>query len=407
MTARTFQAETMAEALGEVKRDLGRDAVILRTRSRRRGGLLGLLGGKAVWEIIACPAGAMTPAASRGRYVSDASGEARRALLVGNGPATAERAISPAEALGQLAAATAPPGHVQKTLAREVGELRRLVRSLVARRDGHTVDVPENVVELEEGLVEQGIEPRIVGELIRELRMDLTGRELADRQLVRNRMCEYVAARIHTAGDTYGSHAGGRGRVIALVGPTGVGKTTTIAKMAANYKLRLGLRVGLITIDTYRIAAVDQLQTYAEIIEVPLRTVLSPKELRQGVYALRGMDVVLIDTTGRSQNDLLRLSQMRSFLDVAETDEVHLVVSAATSLRCMRGVLEHFGTLGANRMLLTKLDEAATYGAALNLAEAGIGPIGYVTTGQEVPDDIAPADSMSLAKRIMGGINHA
>ena len=96
------------------------------------------------------------------------------------------------------------------------------------------------------------------------------------------------------------------------------------------------------------------------------------------------MDVVLIDTTGRSQNDLLRLSQMRSFLDVAETDEVHLVVSAATSLRCMRGVLEHFGTLGANRMLLTKLDEAATYGAALNLAEAGIGPIGYVTTGQEV-----------------------
>jgi flagellar biosynthesis protein FlhF len=405
MTARTFQAETMAEALGEVKRDLGRDAVILRTRSRRRGGLLGLLGGKAVWEISACPAGEMSQAAPRGRYVSDASGAARRALLGGNGPATAERGISPAEALGQLAAAAAPPGHVQETLAREVGELRRRVRSLVARRDGCTADVPENVVELEEGLVEQDVEPRIAAELIRELRMDLTGRELADQQLVRNRMCEYVAARIHTAGDTCGSHAGGR--VIALVGPTGVGKTTTIAKMAANYKLRLGLRVGLITIDTYRIAAVDQLQTYAEIIEVPLRTVLSPKELRQGVYALRGMDVVLIDTTGRSQNDLLRLSQMRSFLDVAETDEVHLVVSAATSLRCIRGVLEHFGPLGANRMLLTKLDEAATYGAALNLAEAGIGPIGYVTTGQEVPDDIAPADSMSLAKRIMGGINHA
>ena len=95
------------------------------------------------------------------------------------------------------------------------------------------------------------------------------------------------------------------------------------------------------------------------------------------------------------------------FGHVAETDEVHLVISAATSLRCMRGVLEHFGPLGANRVLLTKLDEAATYGTALNLAEAGIGPIGYVTGGQEVPDDIAPADAMSLAKRIVGGINHA
>jgi flagellar biosynthesis protein FlhF len=188
--------------------------------------------------------------------------------------------------------------------------------------------------------------------------------------------------------------------VIALIGPTGVGKTTTIAKLAANHKLHEGRKVGLITIDTYRIAAVDQLKAYADIIEVPLETVLTPGELQQAVRSMADMDVVLIDTAGRSPNNRMRLSQLRSFLAAGAPDEVHLVVSATSSRACAKGTLEHFCPLGVNRIILTKLDEAETFGVILTAASAGK-PLSYYTTGQDVPDDIACADSRRLAGMIV------
>jgi flagellar biosynthesis protein FlhF len=191
--------------------------------------------------------------------------------------------------------------------------------------------------------------------------------------------------------------------VVALVGPTGVGKTTTIAKIAANCRLRGNKRVGLVTIDTYRIAAVDQLRTYAEIIGLPLRAVLSTAELKQAIAAMSDLDVILIDTAGRSQNDQMRLSQLRSFIDAADADEVHLVLSAAANPRVAQAALERFGPLGANRITVTKLDEAASFGMILNVSSASEAPVAYVTTGQDVPEDIAPADPVALARLIAQG----
>lgn len=403
MIGRTYQAETMSEAMGEVKRDLGRDAVILRTRSFRKGGLLGLLGGRAMWEITACPADEMREHGG-GRYVGDTRGPERSGLIGPSAEDDGRGRGSPVEALHELAAAAPGTG---ATLAREVSELKRLVRAVVEQRAPWGAGQPSEIANLREMLIEQEVAPQVVEELLAELRLGLTGRELGDPKVLRDRLRRQIASHIPTVAGDAEPRGEREARVIAMIGPTGVGKTTTIAKLAANYKLRRGMRVGLITIDTYRIAAVDQLQTYAEIIEVPLRTVLSPKELKQGLYALRRMDVVLIDTTGRSHNDLLRLSQLRSFLDAAGADEVHLVVSAASSWRCMQGVLGHFGPLGANRVVVTKLDEAAGYGPVLNVGYSGIGPIAYITAGQEVPDDIAPADAGELARRIVQGAGNA
>src|SRR5690606_5518049 len=133
-----------------------------------------------------------------------------------------------------------------------------------------------------------------------------------------------------------------RQRVVALVGPTGVGKTTTVAKLAANARLKELLKVGLITVDTYRVAAVDQLQTYANLIDVPMRVVKSPREMRQAIDDLSAMDLVLIDTAGRSPQDELKIQELRGFLQAAQADEVHLVVSLNAARRSLDLTAERF-----------------------------------------------------------------
>ncbi|MDP6636813.1 MAG: flagellar biosynthesis protein FlhF [Phycisphaerae bacterium] len=409
MTERTYHADTMANVLGEVKHDLGRDAVILRTRSYRKGGFLGLIGGKAMWEITACPAADLAGDDKQGQYVTELPLERSDDPLVEEPQANVpEKPKTPAAiALEQMAAVSPGGGGGTAHLAGEVSDLKQMIRTLLGQA-GSAGPGNGPLREFYADLLAQDVKDTVAAELIESLQMDLTGRQQSDQTLVRRELCKRIADRIQTIDPT--EHVGKNSRqcrVVALIGPTGVGKTTTIAKLAANFKLRQGLRVGMITIDTYRVAAVDQLQTYAEIVEVPLRTVLSPPELRQAIYALRGMDVVLIDTTGRSQNDLLRLSQLRSFLDAADADEIHVVVSAASNPRCIRGILDRFAPLGANRLLVTKLDEASTYGVLLDMALADVGPMAYVTSGQEVPDDIAPANAEDLAWKIVGGRENA
>jgi flagellar biosynthesis protein FlhF len=194
----------------------------------------------------------------------------------------------------------------------------------------------------------------------------------------------------------------GRPRTIALVGPTGVGKTTTIAKLAATYKLKQQRSVGLVTLDTYRIAAVDQLRTYAGIIGLDLHVASDGEELQQAIDKLQDCEVVLIDTAGRSQKNDDRLTELAEALGYVQPHEVHLVLSSTCSERVLEQTVERFSAVRTDRIIFTKLDEAVTFGVVLNVARKVNKQLSFITTGQDVPHEIEPGEPKRLAELVLG-----
>jgi flagellar biosynthesis protein FlhF len=166
--------------------------------------------------------------------------------------------------------------------------------------------------------------------------------------------------------------------------------------------LKRGLKVGIVAADTYRIAAVDQLRTYAEILGIAVEVASSPTDAARACERLGDVDVILIDTAGRSQNDRMKLSELRAFLAAAEPDETHLVLSATAGARTLAREAESFGALGIDRLVLTKLDEAASFGTLISLVERLGTRVSFLTHGQEVPEHIETARGRRLASLVMG-----
>jgi len=366
MRIKRYVASSMQQAVAMVKADFGDDAVILHTKRFRRGGLFGLFG-KPVVEVIA----AVEPDLAKKRSARNQRQEAQ---------------------LEQAYEATAA---ALRTLEEEVRSLRQLIGEQV--RPAETL--PAGLRAAFERLRAQEIPEAECYELVELVRQRAQPAELEDAGAVREHLIQVMASRIETVMPWDFSR---KPVVVPLVGPTGVGKTTTIAKLAANFSLLGRANVGLITVDTYRIAAVQQLRTYAGIIGIDLLVAYTPDELREAVERLSDKDLILIDTAGRSQNHALHMGELRSFMQALPVKEVHLVLSATTRLPDMLDVAARFAETGYDRLIITKIDETSYYGALYQLPRLTGKPLSYLTTGQSVPDDIDVATGEQVARLVMG-----
>jgi len=199
------------------------------------------------------------------------------------------------------------------------------------------------------------------------------------------------------------SSPNGSSRLSAFIGPTGVGKTTTIAKLAAVLSLQQKKSVGVISVDSYRIGGVDQLRTYAGIMGLPCLSAFSPRDLQTAVEKMRDKEIVLIDTAGRSHLDRDRMMDLCRFMQGSLQISCHLVMSAATDRTDMREVADHFSMLKPQTCVFTKLDETRRKGAMIDQLALMKMPISYITNGQRVPEDIVSASRRSVLKLVLSG----
>ncbi|HVZ95143.1 MAG TPA: flagellar biosynthesis protein FlhF [Phycisphaerales bacterium] len=425
-TIRTFRARTPAEALKQVRDSLGPGAIILHTRTFKTGGLFGFRA-KSWTEITASAARETTPVerAAQPRSVLRAAApiSAPRAQAV-RPQASNSRAQAPTPApvtstpKPQSIAdrpeagsrkSEAPRSSDPPSLRDEMATIKRLVgHVLQSSRGSRTPGIPDALFEHYLRLIESEVAAELADEIVARVRHDLRPEQLAQHELVRGEILRRLAAHIPVAecDAPTARPSDGRPLTIALVGPTGVGKTTTIAKLAATYRLRQRRRVGLITCDTFRIAAVDQLRSYAEIIGLPLKVVMTPAEMSAACASLAGFDIVLIDTAGRAPTDAARLEELRAILNAADPHQTHLVLSSVSSEAVMCEAAERFAPLtppGSRRVVFTKLDEAVNFGMLLSVARRIDAKLSFITTGQEVPDQIEPGDASRLASLIYEG----
>lgn len=261
-------------------------------------------------------------------------------------------------------------------------------------------EIPNELFHLYTELIDADLNEVVARDLIFELKQQCRPQDLETPERTKAILAGMLEKQFSCSGEIQVTP--GRRKVVALVGATGVGKTTTIAKLAANFKLRQGIKVGLVTVDTYRIAAVEQLKTYAEIMEIPLKVVNNPAEMRQALDHLQGLDLVLIDTGGRSPHDNTKVQELKALLQEAQADEVHVVLNMNSNFRNLESTAKKFQEIGSTAMLFTKLDETNGLGSMVGLARKVSLPVSYLTTGQDVPDDYEPAVGSRMVRLLLG-----
>jgi flagellar biosynthesis protein FlhF len=373
---RTFRAKSIQEAIATVRKELGPEASVLHTRKLHSG----------VWSwLMSSPRFEVTASAT-------IQAPSRFDVTIDDDSPTEEESFENDAAPIDEPEPELPQSAVEKPSWREItreAPLRTTSRNRIAGESQEFAVYSK--------LLALGFDDLLAKRLSREAAKNA---ETGDSESLLSSAAYLAAEQVPIAEPWEFSR--GECKRIALIGPTGVGKTTTIAKLAADLRLRQRRRVGLITVDTYRIAAVDQLQTYASIIELPCEVASSPEEMQTSLKRLSDCEVIFLDTAGRGPFDSLRMHELTRILKSFEADEVHLALSGTSRAPLLEMLVERFDCAGPTHLTLTKIDECDGIGPLANWLIQSPLPLRFVTTGQDVPLDYAAPTLEILSEAFLG-----
>ena len=289
-------------------------------------------------------------------------------------------------------------------LEKEFQELKILLKNMVAsgqQKLPNDMVVDSNDIyfkPFKEILRKNDIDDDECNRLLEDVKRNVSSEDMKDRYKIEKTLRELIKSKIIVSGPI---DKGKRKKVLMFVGPTGVGKTTTMAKLGAILSLRQGLKVSFITIDNYRIAATEQLKKYAEIMRIPIHVVTDPHEFKEIVENEKA-EIIMVDTSGRSHRNDLKIAEIKNFADACNC-EIHkiLCVSANTKRSDLNEVFKAYDILHIDSIIVTKVDETSYIGNVISIADKYNKPISYFTNGQEVPNDIAVADPEIMVNMIL------
>jgi flagellar biosynthesis protein FlhF len=403
MIIKRYMVKNMNEAMTRIRYELGKDAVIISQRKVKKPGFIGIFSPKMI-EVTAAVENASKKDGTDNKKKEDTLEDSIESIkkLMNDQISSSKNGINyktdkgnDGSLIGRTNSNTMmnetlkdlqSQNNTQDYIVKEMREMKSLISKVISGEDAKEKPY-ENI---RKSLINNDIEENLAETLIKDIPLSAEHDEEALENVIEKRI---KVEKLDLKGP------------VVLVGPTGVGKTTTIAKLAGRMALIEKKKVGLITVDTYRIGAVDQLKTYAEIMNLEFKVVITIKEMEEAVNSMKDCDVVLIDTTGRSSKNSMQISELRAFVQKVNSDNIHLVISATTKNRDIKSIVEGFKILNYNHVIITKLDETSVYGSILNILQLADKPISFMTTGQTVPDDITIFTKEQIAKLIMGEDN--
>lgn len=367
MKVKKFIAPTMPEAMKQVRKGLGDEAVILNSKEVYTGGFLGLFKKRNI-EVVA----AIDPQPQ---------------------PKPKKVAVNTTKSVPTF---SSEKKDTQQQVVLE--ELRSIRKWMEKSSDQAEHTFPAAFESIYDELINQEVNEDIGYAILSEVLTHEDG-EFVTYQDAKELILHHIENKLSEFS------FGGLGydkKFVHLVGPTGVGKTTTIAKLAANCLLKDGKTVALITTDTYRIAAIEQLKTYAKILDIPLEIAYTMEDYQKARLKFQSYDIVLVDTAGRNFRDEKYIAELGKVVDLEHDIETYLVLSLTTKAKDLDEIFQQFHNVPLKKLIFTKQDETTTYGSMLNLAFKYKIGIAYLTNGQDVPDNIEEATNRLIAQMVVG-----
>ncbi|RPH77118.1 MAG: flagellar biosynthesis protein FlhF [Nitrospiraceae bacterium] len=417
MKMKVFHADTMHDAIRSIKEELGPNALILSTKRVRRGSVPFSLFGRSLLEVTAATDSIPDQPAPDQQATSQA---AQNTGL----PAVSQREPAPAfrDTLSAVLRSNTPPesGGTQvripspatKSGAHSVSQERflhlmnecldlqqRLVSWLPAESQTAGLDFTAPLGRACRFLVAQGLRPSTAEQLCVALRRRLSTESLQSDREIQDALHHLCLEQIQVSGPLLDAETDYK--VAMFVGPSGVGKTTSIVKLVAHYRLQENRSVALITLDTCRLAAVEHLRMYAKVLGVPLEAAQTTAEVLEGIRRHRHANLIMIDTPGFGPHETSQLMSLGGLKDSYGSIETHLVLSATTRMQDLRRTMTQYEACAPSRLLFTKLDETEEYGNLLELSHQTSLPLSYWSNGQRVPEDFEQADSARLADLLL------